>query len=72
MAAKKEAATGDRQITRSATVPVKGITIDDILAGAADVEAPNSARVSTGGAPYNPDGVSEYNYSVTYTWEDTL
>lgn len=73
MATTKKSAAGDRKVTRSATIPVEGITIDDILAAASDLGAPNTATVAVGGN-YSPndDGENPYPHAVTLTWEDTL
>lgn len=75
MANTKKSAEATREVTRSVTVPLPDTTIDDILAGQADVGAPNTARIAVGSAPYNPnnDGTpNPYPHQATYTWTEDL
>lgn len=72
MPTKKSLANISNDVTRTAQVSISDTTVDDILAAQTQVGAPNTARVSTGGANYNPGNDDNYQYSVTFTWTETL
>lgn len=65
-----------RTVVRSVTVGVPDTTVEDFTEVATLVGAPTDARISTnGGSFYNPaTGTSDtqYPYSVTFTWTDSV
>lgn len=65
-----------RTVVRSVTVGVLDTTVENFTEVATLVGAPTDARITTnGGAFYNPTtGTSDtqYPYSVTFTWADTV
>ena len=59
-------------VTRSATIGLKSVSVDDIVAGATKVGAPSTARVTTGGGVQPQNGEEYLPYSVTYSWDEEV
>lgn len=64
--------TGAVSINRSATIGLEDCKLTDFQDAATKVGAPDTARISTGGAFPIPDSTDFLPYSVTFSWTEEV